>query len=78
MNISKKLEQLMAFIYDQYNQDDTFGMYGNYIEMLILDSRIDFGELSNQAIFDQLIERKWIKFKRISKRNGYYSPIILR
>jgi hypothetical protein len=76
MNITDKLKEFMAFIYDKYKQDETFSMSGNYIEVLIDESGIDFEDLSNQAIFEQLRERKWIKYKSHWKYSNIGSEII--
>ncbi|MBC8275715.1 MAG: hypothetical protein H8E40_12205 [Chloroflexi bacterium] len=65
MDLIKKLEKLMVFMYEKYEEDDVFKQYGDYPWPLIEESGIEFGDAGAQlAVMDILRKHGFIEVVR--------------
>jgi hypothetical protein len=63
MNISEKDEQLMEFIYDEYERDSVFQHFGEFGSILVEKSGIYFGDDAGAQVeaIRRLLKQGWIE-----------------
>ena len=74
MDLIKKLEKLMIFMCEKYEEEEVFKQYGEYPWPLIEESGIEFGDAGAQlAVMDILRKHGFIEVVRPTRRRKIVS-----